>query len=167
MNHSDIAIKLESVVKRFVSDKSVDPALAKISAAIKRGTITGLVGSDGAGKTTLLRIIAGLLSLTEGHVLVEGLDPTQESERLHAIVGYMPQKFGLYDDLSVIENLILYADLRGVVGKERKTVFEQLLDFTDLRSFTSRKAGDLSGGMKQKTRTCVHIIGQSKSIAIR
>ncbi len=166
MNHSNVAIELDGIVKRFSKDESIAPALSMISAKIKRRTITGLVGPDGAGKTTLLRIIAGLLSLTEGRVSVEGLDPIQDRDQLHTIVGYMPQKFGLYEDLSVIENLMLYADLRGVVGEERKTAFGQLLDFTDLRSFTTRKAGDLSGGMKQKLGLACALLGNPKVLLL-
>ncbi len=166
MNYSNISIELNGIVKRFSSDQSVVPALSKISATIKRGTITGLVGADGSGKTTLLRIIAGLLSLTEGRVLVEGLDPIQESDRLHTILGYMPQKFGLYEDLSVMENLMLYADLRGVAGETRKTAFKQLLDFTDLSYFTERKAGNLSGGMKQKLGLACALLGNPKVLLL-
>ncbi len=166
MTHSDSAIELEGIVKRFSPDKSVPAALSTISATIKRGTITGLVGPDGSGKTTLMRMIAGLLSLTEGRIVVEGLDPAHDIDPLHAIVGYMPQKFGLYEDLSVIENLLLYADLRGVVGVDRKTAFEQLLDFTDLRSFTTRRAGDLSGGMKQKLGLACALLGNPKVLLL-
>lgn len=166
MDQSDIAIELNGIIKKFSSDDSIPPALANISAQIKRGTITGLVGSDGSGKTTLLRLIAGLLLLTEGKISVEGLDPARDTEQLRYVVGYMPQKFGLYEDLTVMENLVLYADLRGVVGSERETVFEQLLDFTDLRSFTARRAGNLSGGMKQKLGLACALLGNPKVLLL-
>lgn len=114
------------------------------------GRITGLVGPDGAGKTTLLRLIAGLLKPGKGNMEVCGLDPVKQPDNLHEIIGYMPQKFGLYEDLTVMENLKLFADLRGVAGGTRDEAFERLLGFTGLRAFTSRYAGRLSGGMKQK-----------------
>lgn len=116
MDNSNIAVELDSVVKKFSLAKDATSALALLSAKIKRGVITGIVGSDGAGKTTLMRLIAGLLSLTEGRISVEGIDPVTETKRLRDILGYMPQKFGLYEDLTVMENLILYADLRGIVN---------------------------------------------------
>jgi len=166
MNDSDIAIVLDGIEKRFSKDESVSPALSNISAKIKRGTITGLVGSDGAGKTTLLRTIAGLLNINSGNVLVEGIDPLKDANQLHNILGYMPQKFGLYEDLTVLENLTLYADLRGVIGEQRKTTFEQLLDFTNLSAFTSRKAGNLSGGMKQKLGLACALLGNPKVLLL-
>ena len=90
--------------------------------------------------------MAGLLSITEGHVSVEGLDPMSKADKLRVILGYMPQKFGLYEDLTVMENLVLYADLRGVLDDERQTEFDRLLNFTDLTNFTSRPAGKLPVG---------------------
>lgn len=159
LDHSNFAIILEDITKKFPSTIDIAPALSTISAQIKRGSITGLIGPDGAGKTTLLRIIAGLLSLTEGQVWVEGLDPINNINALRKILGYMPQKFGLYEDLTVIENLILYADLRRVLGEERKTEFERLLNFTDLTRFTTRPAGNLSGGMKQKLGLACALLG--------
>ena len=134
--------------KRFAGDGP--PALDGITAAIGAGRVTGLVGPDGAGKTTLLRLFAGLLAPTEGTLSVCDFDPVAEASALREEIGYMPQRFGLYEDLSVLENLTLYADLRGVVGRQRQETFEKLLAFTDLARFTDRRAGALSGGMKQK-----------------
>lgn len=94
--------------------------------------------------------MAGLLEPSTGTVEVTGLDSARESDGIHERIGYMPQRFGLYEDLTVLENLRLYADLRGVVGEERSQAFERLLRFTDLARFTKRLAGALSGGMKQK-----------------
>lgn len=125
-------------------------ALDHISAVIPKGKIVGLAGPDGAGKTTLIRLIGGLLKPTSGTIRVTGLDTMHDAEAIHAITGYMPQKFGLYEDLTVQQNLNLYADLRGVLGQEREVTFQKLLKFTSLGSFTSRLAGKLSGGMKQK-----------------
>ena len=126
------------------------PAVDDLTAFVYPGEVTGLVGADGAGKTTLIRLIAGLLLPASGSVTVLQFDSVREAERIHALIGYMPQKFGLYEDLTVIENLRLYADLRGLVGPQRQVTFERLLKFTDLARFTDRLAGALSGGMKQK-----------------
>jgi ABC-2 type transport system ATP-binding protein len=138
---------IEALVKRFA--ERGPPAIASLTTEIKPGQVTGLVGPDGAGKTTLLRLIAALLSPSEGRIEVVGLDTAREPGAIHDAIGYMPQRFGLYEDLSVMENLVLYADLKGVV-ENRSDVFERLLKFTDLVRFTDRLAGKLSGGMKQK-----------------
>lgn len=121
-----------------IQNISFKTVINQITAEIPKGEIVGLAGPDGAGKTTLIRLIAGLLLPTQGTIL----KPEQ--------IGYMPQKFGLYEDLTVLENLKLYADLQGVIGKEREETFKKLLDFTNLAPFTDRLAGNLSGGMKQK-----------------
>lgn len=126
------------------------PALDQVNAIIPKGKIVGLAGPDGAGKTTLIRLIAGLLLPSDGSISVAGFDTVQQADAIHEIIGYMPQKFGLYEDLTVQQNLNLYADLRGVLGEERKQIFEKLLSFTALAPFTERLAGNLSGGMKQK-----------------
>ncbi len=125
------------------------PAVAPLNCTIHAGYVTGLVGPDGAGKTTLMRMLAGLLKPDEGSASVIGFDPLKDDGALHAALGYMPQKFGLYEDLTVMENLNLYADLRSVTGEARKKIFERLLEFTSLGPFTGRLAGKLSGGMKQ------------------
>ena len=125
-------------------------ALDGISLKIFHGRVTGLVGADGAGKTTLIRIAAGLLVPTTGRMTLLGLDTVDHSLEIQSRVGYMPQKFGLYQDLTVIENLSLYADLQGVPLKERHDRFDRLLAMTDLAAYTKRRAGALSGGMKQK-----------------
>ena len=126
------------------------PALSAVSIEAPRGAVTGLVGPDGAGKTTLLRIAAGLLLPAAGRVRVLGLDPIVDRQELRERIGYMPQKFGLYEDLTVAENLDLYADLQGVVGAARVERLERLMRMTDLAPFLDRLAGRLSGGMKQK-----------------
>ncbi|MBS0649387.1 MAG: ABC transporter ATP-binding protein [Verrucomicrobia bacterium] len=121
-----------------------------MNVSISKGKIIGLVGPDGAGKTTLIRLIAGLLTPTHGHISVQGYDTIQDAEYIHYLTGYMPQKFGLYEDLTVQQNLDLYAHLRNVVGKEKDEVCTQLLQFTGLKDFTGFLAKNLSGGMKQK-----------------
>ena len=150
-------IVLEAVSKRFGA--APPPAIDAVNARIRGGIITGLVGPDGAGKTTLIRMMAGLLAPSAGTLRIAGLDPIHDARSLRSRIGYMPQKFGLYEDLTVIENLTLYADLRGVVGTARDASFARLLAFTDLAPFTNRPAGKLSGGMKQKLGLACVLLG--------
>ncbi|EKK4001700.1 ABC transporter ATP-binding protein [Cronobacter sakazakii] len=157
-------IVLDSLVKRFPGLEK--PALAPLSVTIRAGSVTGLVGPDGAGKTTLMRILAGLMRQDDGRVQVLGLDPIAEENALHAVLGYMPQKFGLYEDLTVQENLNLYADLRSVTGAVREQTFTRLLEFTALGPFTGRLAGKLSGGMKQKLGLACTLVGQPKVLLL-
>jgi ABC-type multidrug transport system ATPase subunit len=138
----------EGLTKRFTG--SLEPAIDRISARVGPGQVTGLVGPDGAGKTTLLRLFAGLLLPDAGRLTVCGANTRTQLAALRRSVSYMPQRFGLYEDLSVQQNLNLYADLCGVVGLEREKAFDRLLVFTNLKPFTRRLAGKLSGGMKQK-----------------
>jgi ABC-2 type transport system ATP-binding protein len=161
---SGALVTLESVRKVFPRSKK--PALEAVSALLQPGQITGLVGPDGAGKTTLIRLMAGLLAPTSGTIRVNGSDPIRDAGRLRAFIGYMPQKFGLYEDLSVQENLELHADLRGLVGEERVTTFKRLLEFTDLALFTSRLAGKLSGGMKQKLGLACALLGHPRLLLL-
>ena len=130
---------VENLTKRFAAE--APPALDALSFTIGSGQVTGIVGPDGAGKTTLMRLLAGLLAPTGGQATVCGFDTIKDALGLHHAIGYMPQRFGLYEDLTVLENLTLYADLRGVVGKARDESFERLLAFTDLARFTGRLAG--------------------------
>ncbi len=144
------AILLESVSKRFAAGGRTVQALDRISAEVRRGVVTGLIGPDGAGKTTLMRLIAGLLVPDQGRILVLGIDAGTQPLAVQSAIGYLPQRFGLYEDLSVQENLGLYADLQGVPLAERPARYAELLKMTGLGPFTRRLAGQLSGGMKQK-----------------
>ena len=141
-------------------------ALDTVTGEIRTGCITGLVGPDAAGKTTLLRLIAGLLVPGSGSLTTLGRDPLRDAAAIHREIGYMPQKFGLYEDLSVLENLTLHADLRNVTGAERVASFEQLLAFTDLQRFTGRFAGKLSGGMKQKLGLACALLGKPRLLLL-
>lgn len=145
---SDPLVVITDVSKLFPGDPA--PSLEAINVAIPAGQIVGMAGPDGAGKTTLIRLIAGLLQPTTGTITVNGIDTVRDPFALHQLIGYMPQKFGLYEDLTVMQNLNLYADLQGVTGKARSEAFDRLLDFTGLQPFTDRLARALSGGMKQK-----------------
>jgi ABC-2 type transport system ATP-binding protein len=120
-------------------------ALSNINLEIERGKILALAGPDGAGKSTLIRMMAALLTPTRGSVLVNGFDTVKEPEKIHELIGFMPQKFGLYEDLTVQQNLKLFADLQGVENGG-----DELLERMDLKPFVGRLAGNLSGGMKQK-----------------
>lgn len=141
-------------------------ALNRVSLSARQGQVTGLVGADGAGKTTLLRIAAGLLAPTSGTVDVLGLDSTRQSPAVQRRIGYMPQKFGLYEDLTVAENLTLYADLQGVPDDQRKSRYQQLLRMTGLTEFTRRRAGALSGGMKQKLGLACSLIKSPRMLLL-
>ena len=125
-------------------------ALCDLDLCIEPGELFGLVGPDGAGKTTALRLMAAVMRPTAGSVRVAGYDSVKRAEAIRAHVGYMPQRFSLYADLDVLENLNFYADIFGVNGDERRKRIEQLLAFAHLEQFTDRRAGQLSGGMQKK-----------------
>lgn len=141
-------IQIQNVSKSF--DKQLPPALQNINADIAKGEMVGIAGPDGAGKSTLIRLVAGLLMPTEGKITIAGYDTIAQAEAIHQLIGYMPQKFGLYEDLTIQQNLNLFADLQGVVSEKREETFQKLLDFTGLAPFIQRLTKDLSGGMKQK-----------------
>ncbi len=125
-------------------------ALNGVSLTVEHGALTALVGPDGAGKTTLIRLAAGLMRADEGEVQALGIDVSADPQQVQERIGYMPQRFGLYEDLTVQENLDLYADLHGVALGERRERYPRLMEMTGLGRFTDRLAGKLSGGMKQK-----------------
>lgn len=139
-------VSISSLSKQFGAQKALD----RIEVSFPENRFIALAGPDGAGKTTLLRILAGLLLPTEGSVSIQGLDTIKDAQKIHERIGYMPQRFGLYEDLTVEQNLNLYADLQGVLGQEREKVFQELLEMMNLSQFKKRLAGNLSGGMKQK-----------------
>jgi ABC-type multidrug transport system ATPase subunit len=118
--------------------------------SVGQGGLAALVGPDGAGKTTLIRLLAGLMKADGGTVSVLGIDAAKDPQAIQSRISYMPQQFGLYDDLTVLENLDLYADLHGVTAEEKRTQYARLMEMTGLDPFQKRLAGKLSGGMKQK-----------------
>jgi ABC-2 type transport system ATP-binding protein len=144
------ALTLSEVSKTFVAARRRITALDAVSFGVRAGSVTGLIGPDGAGKTTIMRLAAGLLSPDSGEITALGMDATGQSLAVQSSIGYMPQRFGLYEDLSVQENLDLYADLQGLLHGERSARYRELMRMTGLEAFTSRLAGRLSGGMKQK-----------------
>jgi ABC-2 type transport system ATP-binding protein len=125
-------------------------AVRNVSFTVERGTIFGLVGSDGAGKSTLLRMIATMIKPASGAVRIDGLDVVSAKRQVKRRIGYMPQRFGLYSDLTVNENIDFFMDIYGIRGDERKKRKERYLGFSNLLPFLDRQAGNLSGGMKQK-----------------
>ena len=125
-------------------------AVSSLNLNIAQGEIFALVGPDGAGKTTTMRLLCGLMNPTEGRAIVTGLDVAKSPDEVKDHIGYMAQKFGLYTDLTVDENMNFYGDLFGIVGKEREELSNRLLQMTRMEPFRKRQAGKLSGGMKQK-----------------
>lgn len=134
------------LTRQFGSLTAVD----RLSLEISEGEIFALVGPDGAGKTTTLRLLCGLMAPTAGRAMVAGLDVAQQHDRVKDQIGYMAQRFGLYGDLTVEENMAFYGDLFGVVGAEREQLSLRLLRMTRMEPFRKRLASKLSGGMKQK-----------------
>jgi len=150
MNNSPITVMAEGVRKIFSTRQGEVRAVDDLGLCIRAGGLTALVGADGAGKTTLMRMLAGLLAPSAGRLQVLGVDVSQNPQAVQSRISYMPQRFGLYEDLSVQENLDLYADLHGVPHSIRQERFARMLEMTDMARFTTRPAGKLSGGMKQK-----------------
>jgi len=144
------ALVFEAVSKTFAAGGLTVKALDGVDIQTRPGRVTGLIGPDGAGKTTLMRLAAGLLMPDSGHIHALGIDVVLQPLTVQSSMGYMPQRFGLYEDLSVQENLDLYADLQGVAKSERAARYRELMHMTGLAPFTRRLAGRLSGGMKQK-----------------
>ncbi|WP_116135181.1 ABC transporter ATP-binding protein [Trinickia diaoshuihuensis] len=143
---SEAAVVIEHVGRRF----GALHAVRDVTLVVERGEIFGLVGPDGAGKTTLIRMLAGVLHPDAGRILLEGIDVAAGPERAKTVLGYMPQRFGLYEDLTVDENAFFYGELFDVPRKRYRERMAQLLDAAGLAPFRRRLAGQLSGGMKQK-----------------
>lgn len=140
------AIRVEALTRDFAGVRAVD----SLSFSVEAGEIFGLVGPDGAGKTTVMRLLTGILTPTSGTAAVVGLDVVRQADALKEELGYMSQRFGLYPDLTVDENIDFYADIYGVPRRGRETRVGELLAFSNLTPFRRRLAGNLSGGMKQK-----------------
>jgi ABC-2 type transport system ATP-binding protein len=158
------AVEINDITKIFPGMDR--PALNKISVSLRKVILTGFFGRYGAVKTTLIRLMAGLLRPTNGTIEVMGCDTLKNPDRLHEITGYMPQKFGLYEDLTVLENLNLYAELHELDEKDKKSAFSRMLKFTSLAPFTDRLAGNLSGGMKQKLGLACSLLGRPQVLLL-
>jgi ABC-2 type transport system ATP-binding protein len=139
-------IQAIQLTRRFDKLTAVD----HVNFEVQKGEIVGLVGPDGAGKTTTLRMLAGLLDPTEGEILIAGRKSQEDPDWVKDQIGYMAQRFGLYQDLTVDENMIFYSDLFGIQGGERDRMMSEYLKMTRMEPFRDRAAGKLSGGMKQK-----------------
>ncbi|MGA2262110.1 MAG: ABC transporter ATP-binding protein, partial [Acidobacteriota bacterium] len=146
MSEQPAMVETKGLTRRFGTLTAVD----RLSIRIERGEIFGLVGPDGAGKTTTLRLLCGLMDPTGGEAWVAGRDVQRDLDAIKDRIGYMAQRFGLYLDLTVEENMRFYADLFGISKSERAGLAAQLLKMTRMEPFRGRLAGNLSGGMKQK-----------------
>jgi ABC-2 type transport system ATP-binding protein len=155
-------IRVEAVSKRF----GELTAVRDLSFGVSAGRICGLVGSDGAGKTTLLRMIATMTPPTSGRIFVDDKDVIREKAAVKERIGYMPQRFGLYPDLTVSENMAFFMDIYGIFGAERKKRRDRYLGFSRLLPFLDRKAGDLSGGMKQKLGLACVLVHQPRVLIL-
>ena len=162
------AVTIEHLTKKFTNTVAID----NLSMTVEQGKITGLVGADGAGKTTLLRTMIGLLLPTQGNINVLGLDPKTHKNELNLKIGYMPQHFGLYEDLTVLDNLKLFLRLKGLdraisadLNQDHSEI-AQLMEFTGLTPFKNRLAGALSGGMKQKLGLACTLLGKPEILIL-
>ncbi|MCI4409333.1 MAG: ABC transporter ATP-binding protein [Thermofilum sp.] len=157
-----IAIEAVNLVKVFGGFRAVDGVNLKV----EEGTIFGLLGPNGAGKSTTIRLILGLLKPTSGYVKVFGISVEKNRKEVLKITGYMPQQFSLYEDLTVEENMRLYASMYGIKSKEANERIQQLMDEFNLREIRNRLAGKLSGGMKQRLALAVALIHNPKLLVV-
>jgi len=141
-------------------------AVRDVTLAVEAGTIFGLVGSDGAGKSTLLRMTATMLRPAAGRIRIGGLDVATQKAQAKALIGYMPQRFGLYQDLTVEENMDFFMDIFGIRGAERQARKSLYLGFSNLLPFLDRPAGNLSGGMKQKLGLACVLVHEPKLLIL-
>lgn len=145
----NLFVNTQDLSKKYTSRKQVY-AIQDLNLEIPKGCIFGLIGPDGAGKSTTLRILATVIESTSGKANISGFDVKSQAEDIRVIVGYMPQNFSLYLDLSVMENLVFFANIHRIPMNERSERITRMLTFTQLNSFIHRRARDLSGGMKKK-----------------
>lgn len=158
-------VETHGLTKQYPSDRS-NFAIQNIDLAIPEGQLFGLIGPDGAGKSTTLRILSTVIERTGGEARVAGFDVGRESEKVRPVVGYMPQLFSLYPDLSVIENLNFFADINQVSARIKKQRIAEMLAFTRLERFQKRYAGNLSGGMKKKLALACSLIHEPKILLL-
>jgi len=162
MIQDDAAIRVDGLTRRFGELTAVD----HLAFEVKRGELFGLVGPDGAGKTTTLRMLAGVMRPTDGDAFIDGVSVAHDPEAVKHHIAYMSQRFGLYADLTVMENLDFYADLYRVSKSERPQRLERLFKFSNLEPFKDRLAGQLSGGMKQKLGLSCALVHQPEVLLL-
>ena len=156
------AVEVRNLVKRFGGVAAVDG----LSIDCAPGEVFGFVGPDGAGKTTIMRLLAAVMRPDEGSILIEGVDAIAEAERVRSHLSYMPQRFGLYEDLTVDENIEFFAELFGIPRKDRDERAARLLAASGMTPFRKRRAGQLSGGMKQKLGLTCSLIHTPKVLLL-
>jgi ABC-2 type transport system ATP-binding protein len=159
---SRLAIEVRGLTKRFGGRAAVD----NLSLSCAPGEVFGFVGPDGAGKTTIMRLLAAVMRPDEGSIVIEGVDAVADAERVRSHVSYMPQRFGLYEDLTVDENIEFFAELFGISRKDRGARAERLLAASGMTPFRRRRAGQLSGGMKQKLGLTCSLIHTPKVLLL-
>jgi ABC-2 type transport system ATP-binding protein len=160
------AIEATQLSKRYPSQPKDHPAIENINLSIPTGTLYGLVGPDGAGKTTAIRILASVMEPTSGQARIGDFDVVRQAEKARSLIGYMPQAFSLYPDLSVMENLNFFAEINGVSKARRKNRIDELLDFTRLGEFTKRRSEHLSGGMRKKLALACALIHEPRVLLL-
>lgn len=159
------SIEVQGLTKQYPSQKYAK-AIQELSFSVPEGQLFGLIGPDGAGKTTTLRILSSVMEPTSGSATVAGFDIRKQAGKVRPLIGYMPQNFSLYPDLSVIENLNFFADLNNVRGNGRAERMKEMLAFTRLDRFQSRRAANLSGGMKKKLALACALIHSPKVLLL-
>lgn len=160
-------IETLNLVKRYPTQPQDSPsAINAIDLSVEAGQLYGLIGPDGAGKTTLLRILATVMEPTSGSARLAGFDVVKQAEEVRARLGYMPQAFSLYPDLSVMENLRFFADINGVPRGKQKNRIDELLEFARLTDFTSRRSENLSGGMRKKLALACALIHEPEILLL-
>jgi ABC-2 type transport system ATP-binding protein len=155
-------IEARNISKSFRSTKAVND----LSVIVSAGEIYGLVGPDGAGKTTTLRLLCGALKADEGEIRIAGFDIAAHVEQARAQIGYLPQRFSLYEDLTVIENIRFFAEVRGLTAHEWRPRCMEILQFVGLEKFIDRRAGHLSGGMRQKLGLAAALVHQPRVLLL-
>ena len=162
LSPGDPAVQLDHVSKSFGEIEAVN----QVSFQVGEGSIVGLVGSDGAGKSTVLRMIATMVEPSSGTIQIHGIDAASQRSRVKPLIGYMPQRFGLYLDLTVGENIDFFMDVFGIVGAEREKRTQRYLGFSNLLPFIGRLAGALSGGMRQKLGLACVLVHEPKVLIL-
>ena len=156
----------QQLTKYYSKGRDAEPALTEIDLSVNKGELYGVVGPDGAGKTTLLRILSTVMEATSGSAHLASFDVHKQPEEIRALLGYMPQAFSLYPDLSVMENLRFFADMNGVPRNVQKRRIDELLEFARLTDFTTRRSENLSGGMRKKLALACALIHEPQILLL-